>query len=64
MSYNASRIDGTESKKKREREKEMVGEASFTIISDDPLTKMLTLSSTTMSSAGLEGMFPPETQKW
>ena len=62
MSYNASRIDGTESKKKKERE--MVGEASFTIISDDPLTKMLTLSSTTMSSAGLEGMFPPETQKW
>lgn len=35
----------------------MLGEASFTIASDDPLRKMLMLISTTMSSAGLEKCF-------
>lgn len=53
MTHNAAR---TEQDRKQEKN-ELVGEASLTIASDDPLRKMLLLVSTALSSAGSEECF-------
>lgn len=55
--HDLLRARSEQDRKQEKKKNEMVGEASFTIASDDPLRKMLMLVSTTMSSAGLEEGF-------